>query len=275
MGIRWAVAAGGSFTFSTPLPSGSSYNVTVSTQPASQTCTVSAGTGTVGTSNVTSVVVNCSGAHIVGGTISGLSGTVVLANNGNDTVTTSNNGSFAFSKPISSGSLYNVTVSTQPQSQTCTVSGGTGTVGAGDITNVAVSCAVDYGTLGPATSSSFDVSGVFSKTDFPYSPNGTHIFTNQVSAGQTQYAYFNGSSDNTFTTGSYMCVPGYGRYSCNPGWDIERVFVSTNTYEIWIRGSSEGDCKTGTRSLNAGQLTINTTRGWHITQNLSCVVTRP
>ena len=57
-----SVSASGPFTFATALTSGSTYSVTVSRQPSGQTCTVSAGTGTVGNANVTSVLVSCSPA---------------------------------------------------------------------------------------------------------------------------------------------------------------------------------------------------------------------
>src|SRR5262249_29800403 len=50
---------GGPFTFATPLLSGATYSVTISRQPPNQTCSVSAGAGTVGAAKVTSVVVNC------------------------------------------------------------------------------------------------------------------------------------------------------------------------------------------------------------------------
>jgi hypothetical protein len=51
--------ANGIFTFATPLAPGSTYAVTVATQPANGTCTVTNGTGTVGVSNVTTVAVTC------------------------------------------------------------------------------------------------------------------------------------------------------------------------------------------------------------------------
>lgn len=52
------VTTTGSFTFPTPLAAGSSYNVTVKTQPTGQTCTVTAGSGTI-LADVTSVTVDC------------------------------------------------------------------------------------------------------------------------------------------------------------------------------------------------------------------------
>lgn len=61
-GSGLAVAADGVFTFPTSLASGTSYVVTVQTQPtvARELCGVVSGSGTVETANVTNVSVNCS-----------------------------------------------------------------------------------------------------------------------------------------------------------------------------------------------------------------------
>src|SRR5262245_20847331 len=74
----------------------------------------------------------------VGGTVSGLSGTVVLQDNGGDNLTVSANGSFTFATALASGAAYNVTVQTNPSGQSCSVSNGTGTIASANITNVAV-----------------------------------------------------------------------------------------------------------------------------------------
>ncbi len=54
-----SASANGVFTFTTALATGASYAVTIGTQPAAQVCSVVNGAGTVGTTNVTVVVVNC------------------------------------------------------------------------------------------------------------------------------------------------------------------------------------------------------------------------
>lgn len=56
-----SINANGAFTFSAGLASGSSYTVAVATQPGnpSQVCSVSAGAGSIATSNVTTVNVTC------------------------------------------------------------------------------------------------------------------------------------------------------------------------------------------------------------------------
>src|SRR6516162_2831991 len=70
-----------------------------------------------------------SATYSVGGSVSGLSGTVVLQNNGGDTLSVSANGSFTFATALVGGTAYNVTVKTNPTGQTCSVSNGTGTIG--------------------------------------------------------------------------------------------------------------------------------------------------
>jgi hypothetical protein len=59
------------------LLSGTSYSVTVQTQPTEETCTVAGGSGTIQSANVANVVVTCSGeAYSLAGSISGLYGAV-------------------------------------------------------------------------------------------------------------------------------------------------------------------------------------------------------
>ena len=66
-GDSHTVTANGSFTFKTALASGAKYNVTVGTQPTGETCTVTNGSGTVGSVNVTNVAVACSSGSGGGG----------------------------------------------------------------------------------------------------------------------------------------------------------------------------------------------------------------
>lgn len=146
-GNNLSLNANGSFAFPATLAPSAGYAVTVLTQPGypprSQTCTVSGGTGTMGSANVTSVSISCAtNAFTVGGSVTGLTGTLVLRNNGGDNLTVNAAGPFTFATPIQSGSTYAVTVGTQPSGQTCTVAAGSasGTVTSANVTNVAVSC---------------------------------------------------------------------------------------------------------------------------------------
>jgi 6-phosphogluconolactonase len=85
-------------------------------------------------------------AYTVGGTVSGLSGSGLVLNYATGTesssATISSNGSFAFSRRVANGTVYSVSVETQPvnPAQICTVNNGSGTVGGADVTNVIVNC---------------------------------------------------------------------------------------------------------------------------------------
>ena len=147
-GDNLSLSANGPFTFATPLAGGAAYSVTVKTNPSGQTCTVTSGSGTIAAANITNVAVSCTGSatYTVGGTVSGLSGTVVLQDNGADNLSLSANGPFTFATPLAAGAAYSVTVKTNPSGQTCTVTSGSGTIAAANITNVAVSCTGSGGT---------------------------------------------------------------------------------------------------------------------------------
>jgi hypothetical protein len=150
-----SLVANGVFTFATALSSGATYNVTVATQPAGQTCTVSNGSGTVGSADVTNVSVTCANnTYSIGGTITGLSGTIELKNNDTDSVSRSINRGFKFPTALASGATYNVTVATQPKRQTCVLKNGQGTVGTSDVTNILVTCVASPSSTDPAPSSS-------------------------------------------------------------------------------------------------------------------------
>lgn len=139
--------ADGPVTFATRLPTGSAYNVTVLTQPAGQTCTVTGGSGVVATANVTSVQVACTtNTYSIGGTMTGLVGVgCVLQNNGGDDLALATDGAFAFPTRLPTGTAYAATVFAQPigPTQTCAVTNGAGAVADGDVTDIAVSCTVD------------------------------------------------------------------------------------------------------------------------------------
>src|SRR6266571_8537394 len=152
-GDNLTISVNGGFTFAAALTNSSPYAVTVLAQPAGQTCTVANGAGTLAGANITNVTVTCAvNTFTVGGTISGLSGTVVLRNNGGNDLTVSANGSFTFSAPVAQGSPYAVTVLTQPVGQSCSVVNGSGTVAGANVTNVAVSCVTNTFTIGGTVS---------------------------------------------------------------------------------------------------------------------------
>jgi Putative esterase len=96
--------------------------------------------------------------YTIGGTVSGLSGTVVLQDNGSDTLSVSASGSFTFATALASGAPYSVTVASSPSGQACTAASAAGTVGTANVTSVTITCE----NIGPLTVTymSTDANGV-------------------------------------------------------------------------------------------------------------------
>ncbi|MEW5850752.1 MAG: LamG-like jellyroll fold domain-containing protein [Myxococcota bacterium] len=146
------VNTNGTMTFSTRLLSGATYAVDVAAQPTGpvQSCNVVAGTGVVGNTDVTDVTVICgsppqeNNLHTVGGSVSGLmgGGLRLTLNANSQRVDISRNGAFEFPNVLSEGTDYEVIIARQPTTppQTCTLSNGTGTIGATNVTNITVAC---------------------------------------------------------------------------------------------------------------------------------------
>jgi hypothetical protein len=112
-----------SFTFATPLPAGTTYAVTILTQPLNpgQTCSVLNGSGTLNTS-INNVQIICSQpAFNIGGSVVGLvpgpGNTVELQDNAGDNLLVTGNTSFTFPTQVTNGGIYNVGVFLQPTSQ--------------------------------------------------------------------------------------------------------------------------------------------------------------
>jgi hypothetical protein len=154
---KLTVTANGTFTFASTVATGGLYAVTVLTQPSNptQNCAVTAGGGTA-TANVT-VIVSCTTNPVtatIGGMVSGLvaSTSVILQDNGGDSLTITANGAFTFKTAVTGADVYAVTVVTQPvnPNQICTVTKGSGVAGA-NVTTVAVNCVLSYSIGGTVT----------------------------------------------------------------------------------------------------------------------------
>ena len=91
---------------------------------------------------MTDVAVTCAAAAFtVGGTISGLTGSGLVLANGTDTTSPAPGATaFTFPTKMASAASFNVTVSTQPAGQTCTVSNGTGVILTSSVSNVVITC---------------------------------------------------------------------------------------------------------------------------------------
>ena len=117
------------------------FAVTIATLPFLSACGGDGGgNGTVNPPNNGQVYL-----YSVGGTVTGLNGTLVLQNNGGNSVNITGNGSFTFSTRLADGAAYYVTVSNQPRNQTCEVQKGSGTIRSVNITDIQVVCTNNTG----------------------------------------------------------------------------------------------------------------------------------
>src|SRR5439155_24664709 len=98
-------------TFPTAYASGSSYTVSIQTQPSGQTCTLSSNaTGTI-TANTT-VTATCISNFTDRDAVTDLTGTVVVQDNNSDSLTFTTNNTQTFAKTYASGATYTVSVQT-------------------------------------------------------------------------------------------------------------------------------------------------------------------
>jgi hypothetical protein len=185
---KLTITANGTFPFAATIASGGSYAVTVQTQPSNptQTCASSAGSGSNVSANVT-VTVTCTTNPVtatIGGTVSGLvaGSSVILQDNGGDSLTITASGAFTFKTPVTGADVYAVTVVTQPvnPNQICKVTGGNG-VASANVTNVAVNCVLSYsigGTVTGLVGTGLILQNSSDSEQLPISPaNGNQAFT--------------------------------------------------------------------------------------------------
>ena len=144
----YPAANASSFAFATPFIG--AYDVTAQTHPVGKTCLVSGGSGSMIGVDVNSVQVSClPNLYAVGGTLTGLptGGQLTLQNNGADNLVLNANGNFTFPQSVAFGSAYSVGVLASPGSA-CTVQQVTTTMGAGNVSDVVVSCSPNVYTVG-------------------------------------------------------------------------------------------------------------------------------
>jgi hypothetical protein len=145
----------------------------------------------------------------VTGTVNGLTTgqQVTLINNGSDsqTITSSGDGSFSFPTQLPRGSAFKVTVGTQPISQVCSVSNGTGQATVTNVIRVIVSCSETTYTVSTIVSSLNLTSGLAIDTD-------SNIYISQYVSGQPLMAnvYSNNGiliKNVTFSNSGFQTVP--------------------------------------------------------------------
>ena len=138
------------FEFGPRYADGSEYAISVASQPRgpSQRCTVDGGAGRF-RGDVDDIVVNCVTSHFsVSGQITLVKPQpIVIQNNGRDDLSQLTSGPFTFVTGVKSGERYEVTVRDAPIGNRCVVTNGSGVVGDGNVTDVAITCTMNNGTV--------------------------------------------------------------------------------------------------------------------------------
>lgn len=138
------------FKFGSTIDYGSTYNVTVQTQPAHQVCAVANPTDTAGRMQAINIVVGCSmNAYAIGGSITGLTvdGLVLINGSNANAAPAKDATSYTFPTTVEYGTTYGVTILTQPPGLRCRLSNPTGTMGEAAVTNINVVCEPALGGL--------------------------------------------------------------------------------------------------------------------------------
>jgi hypothetical protein len=167
----------------------------------------------------------------IGGTITGLTGSVTLANNGADELTRTANGDFTFATQIPDFSDYVVTVSVQPADQTCIVTNGSGTV----VTAAVVDVVVDCGEL--STSTVLCATGVEcpNATEFCCFDRDAASGTCVADGGQCELQRIECDSADDCGGGNAVCCASYagGNLKDATCKGNAALCVPANTTELW------------------------------------------
>lgn len=227
----------GSYEFATLVESGAGYLVSVLSNPVnkSQTCLVTNGTATMAGADAEVSVACTTNKYSVGGTVTGLAAgnSVVLQNNSLDPTTVNGDGPFAMNTFIESGTSFDITVLTDPTTpnQTCVVSGGGGTVTAGNIETVQINCSTNTYTAGGVVKG-LDGKGLILRNnngpDLPVNLNGDFAFPPQDDGTGYDVTVFSNP-----TAKSQTCTVTNGTNTI-AGANVQSIQIDcvTNTYSL-------------------------------------------
>ncbi|WCL50527.1 LamG-like jellyroll fold domain-containing protein [Leptospira sp. GIMC2001] len=154
------IESDGNFTFPTRLNTGEAYNISLSTNSVSISCSLSNEQGIVQNRDIDNISVTCGfGAdyYEVAVNVSGISGSLTVLNNSTDSLNISSTGLAKFSTRILTGSNYAVSISSQPAGSVCSFDDPTlslGTISSSNVT-IFITCITGYlvgGSIAPQAS---------------------------------------------------------------------------------------------------------------------------
>ena len=245
-GDEMFINTNGLHSFFTKVADGSGYNVQVNNMPTSpiQICSASNNSGTIAGGDVTNVAVTCStNSYSVSVTVSGLSGTgLVIQNNNGDNLSLTSNTSFTFATNVADNASYSVTVLTNPITlyQTCTVSSGSGTISAANVTSVTVSCITNQYNVSLTVSGLLGSGLTLRNNGNPFDEitpisDGSFAFTASISDGGA----YNVTVQNAPGSPAQICSISNGVGTAN-GADITNITVGCSTNAYTVGGTLSG-----------------------------------
>ncbi|TGL56419.1 hypothetical protein EHQ58_17505 [Leptospira ognonensis] len=252
-----AISTSGNFLFSDSLRTGTTYSVSVSTQPSNptQVCSVTNGNGTIVDKNILDISVVCSiNSFTIGGLVSGLLGTgLVLQNNLADDLTINADGNFVFPQVIANAGSYSVSVLANPVSptQVCSPSNQVGTVAGANVENVSIICSTNSYTISGSITGLAGSGLVLrnnSGDDLSISNGATSfLFSTSVADGQTYSVTV--ATQPTSLSQSCSVTSGSGTVS---GSNITGISINCTTQSFAVGGSVTGFAGTGLVLQNNG-----------------------
>ncbi len=193
-------------------------------------------------------------------TVSGLEGSgLALTLNDSENLNVNSNGEVFFDTLIAQGAAYTVIVKTQPTNptQSCSVSGGTGTLVSGDIKSIVVNCSTTRYTLGGSISGLLGTGLVLTNngTDtLSLSSDGSFAFTTTYNVGATYSVVVTTSPIHPTQT----CTLTNGSGSITSSNNVTSISISCTTTGRAIRVNVSG-IASGTLTLsnnNSDSLTV-------------------
>ena len=243
--------------FATQYASGSSYTVSVKTQPAGQTCTLGSNATGIITANTT-VTATCTTTvqnFTLSVAVTGLTGTLVMQDDKTDTLTFTSNNTQGFATQYASGSTYTVSVQTQPSGQTCTLSSNaSGTITAN--TTVTATCAPSSGSLTVSVAVT-GLSGTVTLTNdqgdvLTFTSNKTQSFSSTYTSGSTYTVYVSGQPS------SQSCIPTYSTGTITSNVTINAACATGSTRKLGtVSGVKSVSCSGAIANGVCQQMTVS------------------
>jgi len=241
-------------TFTKTYASGSPYSVSIVTQPAGQTCTLSGNaSGTISAN--TTVTATCISNLTISVAATGLTGTLVVQDDKLDGLTFTTNNTQTFASTYASGSSYTVSVQTQPNGQTCTLSSNaTGTI-TSNIT-VTATCTNSGNNLTVSVAVT-GLSGSVTMQDdqgdtLTFNSNTTQTFTKTYASGSTYTVYVTGQPT------SQSCIPTYAKGTITSNVTINATCATGATRQLGtVSNVSTVTCKGALKNGVCQQMTVS------------------